>query len=91
MLSTRGGDYELHLGEDVSIGYTSHTDKVVRLYLRETFTFLMLTSEASVGGAAGRHGGLTRLPARDARRVSRERPPAGRMFVADQTHLAWSV
>ncbi|MEX3527195.1 MAG: family 1 encapsulin nanocompartment shell protein [Burkholderia sp.] len=48
VLSTRGGDYELHLGEDVSIGYTSHTDQVVRLYLRETFTFLMLTSEASV-------------------------------------------
>lgn len=48
VLSTRGGDYELHLGEDVSIGYTSHTDKVVRLYLRETLTFLMLTGEASV-------------------------------------------
>lgn len=48
VLSTRGGDFELHLGEDLSIGYTSHTDTVVRLYLRETLTFLMLTSEASV-------------------------------------------
>lgn len=48
VLSTRGGDFELHLGQDVSIGYTSHTDKVVRLYLRETLTSLMLTSEASV-------------------------------------------
>ncbi|MDE1180000.1 family 1 encapsulin nanocompartment shell protein [Paraburkholderia sp.] len=48
VLSTRGGDFELHLGEDVSIGYASHTDSVVRLYLRETLTFLMLTSEASV-------------------------------------------
>lgn len=48
VLSTRGGDYELHLGQDVSIGYQSHTDQVVRLYLRETLTFLMLTSEASV-------------------------------------------
>lgn len=48
VLSTRGGDYELHLGEDLSIGYLSHTDTTVRLYLRETFTFLMLTSEASV-------------------------------------------
>ncbi len=48
LLSTRGGDFELHLGEDLSIGYTSHTDTVVRLYLRETLTFLMLTSEASV-------------------------------------------
>jgi len=48
VLSTRGGDYELHLGEDLSIGYLSHTDNTVRLYLCETFTFLMLTSEASV-------------------------------------------
>ena len=48
VLSTRGGDFELHLGEDVSIGYLSHTDAVVCLYLRETLTFLMLTSEASV-------------------------------------------
>jgi uncharacterized linocin/CFP29 family protein len=48
VVSTRGGDFELHLGQDLSIGYQSHTDKIVRLYLRETFTFLMLTSEASV-------------------------------------------
>lgn len=48
VLTTRGGDYELHVGEDLSIGYLSHTDSTVRLYLRETFTFLMLTSEASV-------------------------------------------
>jgi len=51
VLSTRGGDYELHLGQDLSIGYQSHTDQVVRLYLRETLTFLMLTSEASVSAA----------------------------------------
>ncbi|MFK4441775.1 putative linocin/CFP29 family protein [Caballeronia udeis] len=48
VLSMRGGDFELHLGEDLSIGYASHTDTVVRLYLCETLTFLMLTSEASV-------------------------------------------
>ncbi|RQS03444.1 bacteriocin [Burkholderia sp. Bp9002] len=51
VLSTRGGDFALHLGEDVSIGYRSHNDDVVHLYLRETFTFLMLTSEASVAVA----------------------------------------
>ncbi len=34
--------------EDVSIGYSSHDDKTVRLYLQETFTFLLLTTEASV-------------------------------------------
>src|SRR5262249_3653172 len=48
VLTTRGGDFELHVGEDLSIGYLSHTDAAVRLYLEETFTFLLLTSEASV-------------------------------------------
>jgi uncharacterized linocin/CFP29 family protein len=48
VLTTRGGDFDLHIGQDVSIGYTSHTDSVVRLYLQETFTFLLLTAEASV-------------------------------------------
>jgi len=48
VLTTRGGDFDLHIGQDISIGYLSHTDSAVRLYLQETFTFLMLTSEASV-------------------------------------------
>ena len=48
VLTTRGGDFSLHIGEDVSIGYLSHDDKTVRLYLQETFTFLLLTTEASV-------------------------------------------
>src|SRR5271156_6124538 len=48
LLTTRGGDFELNIGQDVSIGYLSHTDTVVRLYLQETFTSRVLTSEASV-------------------------------------------
>jgi uncharacterized linocin/CFP29 family protein len=48
VLTTRGGDFELHIGQDVSIGYLSHTDSTVRLYLQETLTFLMLTSESAV-------------------------------------------
>ncbi|HTQ32839.1 MAG TPA: family 1 encapsulin nanocompartment shell protein [Stellaceae bacterium] len=48
VLTTRGGDFDLHVGEDFSIGYLSHTDTAVRLYLQETFTFLLLTTEASV-------------------------------------------
>lgn len=48
VLTTRGGDFALHLGQDVSIGYLSHTDTAVRLYLQESLTFLMLTSEAAV-------------------------------------------
>jgi len=48
VLSTRGGDFALHLGEDVAIGYASHTETSVRLYLEETLTFLLLTAEAAV-------------------------------------------
>ncbi len=48
VLTTRGGDFDLHIGQDISIGYSDHTDAVVRLYLQETFTFLLLTSEAAV-------------------------------------------
>jgi uncharacterized linocin/CFP29 family protein len=53
LLSARGGDYELHLGQDVSIGYDSHDATSVTLYLQETFTFLALTAEASVDLVAG--------------------------------------
>ncbi|HUJ99644.1 MAG TPA: family 1 encapsulin nanocompartment shell protein [Stellaceae bacterium] len=48
VLTTRGGDFDLHIGQDFSIGYLSHTDRVVRLYLQETLTFLLLTTEAAV-------------------------------------------
>ena len=48
VVTTRGGDFELHIGQDVSIGYLSHSDNAVRLYLQEAFTFLLLTSEAAV-------------------------------------------
>jgi uncharacterized linocin/CFP29 family protein len=48
VVTTRGGDFELHIGQDVSIGYLGHTDKAVTLYLQESFTFLLLTTEASV-------------------------------------------
>jgi uncharacterized linocin/CFP29 family protein len=48
VLTTRGGDFELTLGQDVSIGYLSHTETSVRLYLQESLTFQLLTSEAAV-------------------------------------------
>jgi len=48
VLTTRGGDFALHIGQDISIGYLSHSDTAVRLYLQETFTFLLLTAEAAV-------------------------------------------
>ena len=48
VLSTRGGDFVLHIGQDFSIGYSSHGEAAVRLYLQESFTFLLLTTEAAV-------------------------------------------
>ena len=48
VLSTRGGDFDLQLGTDVSIGYLSHDAETVGLYLEETLTFLCYTAEASV-------------------------------------------
>jgi uncharacterized linocin/CFP29 family protein len=48
LVSGRGGDYELRLGQDLSIGYLSHDADSVRLYFTESFTFAVYTSEASV-------------------------------------------
>jgi uncharacterized linocin/CFP29 family protein len=48
VVTTRGGDLDLQIGQDASIGYLSHTDTQIRLYLQETFTFLYLTSESAV-------------------------------------------
>ena len=48
LLSARGGDYELHLGQDLSIGYLSHDASAVELYFEESLTFLVQTPEAAV-------------------------------------------
>jgi len=48
VLSTRGGDYEMTLGQDVAIGYLDHDATSVHLFLEESFTFTVLTSEAAV-------------------------------------------
>jgi uncharacterized linocin/CFP29 family protein len=48
VLTTRGGDFDLQLGTDVSIGYLSHDAETVQLYMQETLTFLCYTAEASV-------------------------------------------
>jgi uncharacterized linocin/CFP29 family protein len=48
VLTTRGGDFDLQLGTDVSIGYTAHDADTVQLYMQETLTFLVYTAEASV-------------------------------------------
>jgi uncharacterized linocin/CFP29 family protein len=48
VLTARGGDFGLYLGQDLAIGYLSHSDAEVTLYLQETFTFQLLTAEAAV-------------------------------------------
>jgi uncharacterized linocin/CFP29 family protein len=46
--STRGGDFLFESGQDLSIGYHSHNDTVVNLYLQESFSFSVATPEAAV-------------------------------------------
>jgi uncharacterized linocin/CFP29 family protein len=48
VLSLRGGDFELTVGQDFSVGYLDHTSTSVLLYLQETLTFRVLTEQAAV-------------------------------------------
>jgi uncharacterized linocin/CFP29 family protein len=48
VLSLRGGDFELTVGRDFSIGYSAHDERVVSLYVEESFAFEVLTPEAAV-------------------------------------------
>jgi uncharacterized linocin/CFP29 family protein len=48
LMSVRGGDYELTVGEDLSIGYAYHSKHEVELYLTESFTFRVLEPAAAV-------------------------------------------
>lgn len=48
VLTTRGGDFDLRLGQDVSIGYQSHDADAVELYFQQSMTFLVYTAEAAV-------------------------------------------
>src|SRR5438105_502987 len=48
VLSMRGEDFELTVGEDFSIGYLGHDGETVRLYLEESFTFWLLSPQAGI-------------------------------------------
>jgi uncharacterized linocin/CFP29 family protein len=48
VISQRGGDFVLDSGQDLSIGYDSHDEQVVRLYLEESFSFHVATPEAAI-------------------------------------------
>jgi uncharacterized linocin/CFP29 family protein len=48
VLSTRGGDHHLEVGQDHSLGYLSHDLDTVELYLEETIGFRVDGDEAAV-------------------------------------------
>ncbi len=48
VISLRGGDFLFESGQDLSLGYTSHTADAVQLYLEESFSFHVATPEAAV-------------------------------------------
>ena len=68
VVSMRGGDFELTVGEDFSIGYLSHSAEAVRLYLQESLTFRVLTAEAAVPLRYRQNKAELAPPARDSSR-----------------------
>lgn len=48
VLSLRGGDFELTVGQDFSLGYAHHDADTVSLYLESSFAFRVHTPEAAV-------------------------------------------
>lgn len=48
VLSMRGEDFQLTVGEDFSIGYLGHDHDKVRLYIEESFTFWLLSAQAAI-------------------------------------------
>lgn len=48
VVSLRGGDFQFNLGQDISIGYDSHTTVMVTLYFIESFNFRLWTPKVIV-------------------------------------------
>ena len=48
VLSQRGGDFQLVIGEDFSIGYLAHDAETVTLYLEESLAFRINSPDAAV-------------------------------------------
>jgi uncharacterized linocin/CFP29 family protein len=48
VLSQRGGDFELNVGQDLSVGYTHYDADTVQLYLEESFTFQVNEPDAAI-------------------------------------------
>jgi len=48
LLSHRGGDFQLSVGQDLSVGYAGHDKDEVHLYVTESFAFRVLDRAAAV-------------------------------------------
>ena len=48
ILSLRGGDFLFESGQDISIGFETHDNDTVGLYLEESFSFHVATPEAAI-------------------------------------------
>ncbi len=48
LMTVRGGDFTLDVGQDFSIGYSQHDAEVVHLYLEESFTFWATEPDAAL-------------------------------------------
>ncbi len=48
LVSERGGDFKMVVGQDLSIGYESHDNKTVQLYFTESFTFQLVDPAAVI-------------------------------------------
>ena len=56
VLSLRGGDFVFESGQDISIGYASHDDTTVSLYLEESLSFRVVEPDAAVALRAKKKG-----------------------------------
>lgn len=48
VISLRGGDFLLEVGQDVALGYLASAEDRVQLYLEESFSFRIATPEAAI-------------------------------------------
>lgn len=48
LVSARGGDYELTVGQDVAVGHAKHDAEKIDLFFVETFTFRVIEPRAAV-------------------------------------------
>jgi uncharacterized linocin/CFP29 family protein len=48
VVSQRGDDFHLEVGEDIAIGYDHHDGELVHLYVEESFTFHVASPEAGI-------------------------------------------